>query len=88
MIEFRKDKGPWSCNGYDDCVRLAAAIVEDGRWWFIATCDNEQHIAEALAEHEEAKAGNIPLIDKSIDWADVNNGARFDGATWDWDEVA
>lgn len=81
MIEFCKSKGPWSCDGDDDCLRLAAAIVEDGVWWYVAACDNEEHIAEALAEHERRKTGDMP--DEFIDWADVNSGRRFDGATWD-----
>lgn len=83
MIEFHKSKGPWSCDGDDDCLRLAAAIVEDGVWWYVAACDNEEHIAEALAEHERRKADTSPDAFGPIEWDFVNAGPRFDGATWD-----
>lgn len=81
MIEFRKDKGPWwCCDADDECLSFAAAIAEDGVWWFVGACDNEKHIAEALAEHERRKTGGMP--DEFIAWADVNPGRRLDGATW------
>ena len=53
MIEFRKDAGTWTCTGDDDCYEPAAAIVTDGWWYFSAACDNEKHIAAALAEDAE-----------------------------------
>lgn len=53
MIEFRKDAGTWTCTGDDDCYEPAAAIVTDGLWYWGAACNNEEHIAAALAEDEE-----------------------------------
>lgn len=79
MIEFRKDKGPWWCSdSADDCRRLAAAIVQDGRWYWVAACDNERHMAEALAEHAE----HVAASDEFKLWEDVVEGPRLDGWTW------
>ena len=89
MIEFRREKGPWYCDDdAEECLRRAAAIVEDERWWFVAACDNEQHIAEALAEHERRKHDDGPdILWAPVLWADVASGPRFDGATWDTEEL-
>lgn len=83
MIEFRKDKGPWwCCNADDDCEAPAAPIVEDGVWYYVSACDNEQHIAEALAYHAQEKA-NGGHGGHAINFDDCRGGPRSDGMTWE-----
>lgn len=76
MIEFRSDKGCWECTEADnECRMPARAIVEDGRWYFAAACDNEAHAAEALALHTELVASG----GDNVAWEHV-------GHPWPWPE--
>ncbi len=76
MIEFRSDKGCWECTEADnECCMPARAIVQDGRWYYAAACDNEAHAAEALALHAEFVDAEGP----SVVWEHVEQ-------CWPWPE--
>ena len=67
MIEFVErrdangelDPSGWTCcdhMGEEICDAPARAILEDGRWCYMAACGDEKHAADALRLHDELKA--------------------------------
>lgn len=61
MIEFMPCDG-YTCEGDEECETPAnVAIIEDGYWYFSATCPNEEHVAGAIQWHLDNRDHERPM---------------------------